>query len=364
MSLLENQKKPYFGPLDTLRTYAFLIVFISHAYFNFFNITYQNTRWFAHGEIGVQMFFVLSAFLITYLSLSEYKKTGGFSVVHFFKKRILRIWPVYFLVIGISYVWHMISAAEESIGCMYKFLYFLGNTCMIDGLPNTVGSGPVGPLWSISVEQQFYVFFPIALVFYILLSKKRYSNLGKYFIHTLLILIFVYSLFIRYIEHDNWNYISYSMISSIPAFVSGMYLAYGLHKKSSILRHIQSYVYFYGFSAFIVFFSFLKIKFMGALGVSLYILPIIYSTCIWIILSTKERESVLIENQSFYTKITRYSGKISYGMYAYHTFAIILVSNMFERNFSFLESVFSLILTILMAQISYVYIEKFFLKFK
>ena len=361
---MNSEKKPYFGSLDTLRTYAFLLVFISHAYFSFFKVTNFGTRWFAHGEVGVQMFFVLSAFLITYLSLSEYKKTGDFSVGNFFKKRILRIWPVYFLVLSISYVWHNVSTPGESIGCMYRFVYFLGNTCILTGLPNTVGVGSVGPLWSISVEQQFYILFPIVLMVYIIGTQTYKPKVLRSIIHVVLWSMFAYGLYARYIQSDNWNYVSYSIFSSVPAFISGMYLAYLLHIRARCITHIQKNAHVYALSAVISFISFLYIKFTGAIGISLYILPVIYTTCIWIILATDTKGSVEQVSPGYHAKITRHLGKISYGLYAYHMFAIIVVQALFGRGMSILESVLAFSITIVFAQISYTYIESFFLKFK
>lgn len=354
---MNSEKKIYFGPLDTLRACAFFIVFISHAYLSFFSVSDTATRYLAHGEVGVQIFFVLSAFLITYLSLSEYKKTGSFSIVHFFKKRILRIWPVYFLVLGVSYIWHALSASAESIGCTYKFLYFLGNTCMIEGIPNTVGSQTVGPLWSVSVEQQFYIIFPIALLAYIFLVKKIRPYILKSIVHVMFAGIFIYALYVRYIYAHLWEYISYSAFASLPAFIVGVYLAYAVYKRFSIVTHIQNNSEPYMVTAVVAFVSAFFIKFTGAVGVSLYILPIIYATVIFILLAIAEKVKVT-------NIITEHLGKISYGLYAYHMFAIVFLQYVFERTQPVFSSISSLVVTVILAQFSYTYIERFFLKFK
>lgn len=356
--------KPYFAGLDDIRTYAFLTVFVSHIYFSFFAITEWGTRWFAHGEVGVLMFFVLSAFLITYLSLSEYAKTGTFSVFHFFKKRILRIWPVYFFVLGISYVWYVVSGSTDNLGCLIRFVYFFGNTCMIENLPNIIGASTVAPMWSVSVEQQFYIVFPLALIGSIYLIKNTKQRIVTYIIHTTLIIVFVCALYARYRYAGDWNYISYAVMTSLPAFISGMYLAYWIHTKSCIIDHIRNHSSVYTMTAFVSFFSFLYIKFTGSIGVSLYLLPIIYATSVWIILATRGVQKKQDIHASLYTNTVQYLGKISYGLYAYHMFTIVLMQYFFDRTQPVFSSVLSLIITIFLAHISYRYIESFFLKFK
>lgn len=356
--------KPYFAGLDDIRTYAFLTVFVSHVYFGFFTVTEWGTRWFAHGEVGVYMFFVLSAFLITYLSLSEYAKTGTFSILHFFKKRILRIWPVYFFVLLVSYVWYVVSNTTDALGCLTQFIYFFGNVCMIEGLPNMAGSSTVAPLWSVSVEQQFYVAFPLALIGSIYSIKHMRRDMMRWVIHTVLCIVFMYALYVRYVYADSWNYISYAVATSLPAFISGMYLAYWVYKKYRIVEHVRHHPYVYTVSAVLSFFSFLYVKFEGALGVSLYVVPIIYTTGVWIILATKEVQKKQSIETSVYTNIVQHLGKISYGLYAYHMFAIVLVQYIFERTQPVFSSGIALCMTILVAHVSYRYIESWFLKFK
>lgn len=358
MTSIEPEKRLYFGALDTLRTCAFFIVFISHAYFSFFQETDLLTRRIAHGETGVYMFFVLSAFLITYLSLSEYKRTGSFSVLNFFKKRILRIWPVYFLVVSISYLWYLI-ASKDSIGCMIDFLYFFGNACMLQGLPDIYGSSIIGPLWSVAVEQQFYIVFPIALLLYIL--YKKHTQTITYALHAGLVSVFLYALYIRYMHAYDWKYVSYSTIVTLPAFIGGVYLAYAAHKNISCIQHVQAYRKIYSLSAYGALLGSLYVKFQNALGISLYIVPIIYATVIFIILAMRKREESELSHTQ---KVLRYLGKISYGLYAYHMIAIVLVQNFLPEAVSFSGSILSLVVTIGFAHISYKYFESWFLKFK
>lgn len=352
----QPEKKLYFGGLDSLRLYAFLIVFISHSYFSFFDESYDLTRRFAHGEMGVHMFFVLSAFLITYLSLREYGKTGGFSLLHFFKKRILRIWPLYFLVVGASYVWHLLSGPEQALGCTTQFLYFFGNFCAQNNAPDIIGSTSLIPMWSISVEQQFYTVFPLLLLAIIWLRKRISKPLTFTFVFLSLVLVLLYSLHFRTVFSQNWNYISYATASSLPGFVFGIVLAFLMYKNAAIIGHVRKYAKTYAITAVLALISGFKIKFHGAIGVSTYILPIIYSTLIYIILAT--------ENSDGKKTPTQYLGQISYGLYAYHMFAVVFVQYLAFSISPWFESLLALGITIVLAHLSFKYFESWFLKFK
>lgn len=351
------EKKLYFGGLDSLRAYAFFIVFISHAYFSFFLTTEHRTKLFAHGEVGVHMFFILSAFLITYLSLREYARSGRFSIIHFFKKRIVRIWPLYFLVLGASYLWHILRASEQTLGCASQFVYFLGNVCVVNGVPNSVGSTTLIPMWSISVEQQFYTIFPFALLTVFVFLKKIQKIYIKYIVFALLFALLLMSLYLRFTHANDWEYISYSSLTVLPGFICGALLAYAVYKKTSLVKHVKSYPKVYAVSALISFIAIFYVKFMDSIGVSLYILPIVYTTSIYIILATG--------NTHEYKKtVSQYLGKISYGLYAYHMFAIVYLQYLAFQISPLSESLLALGITIGLAHISYRYFESWFLKFK
>src|ERR1700753_1939834 len=107
-----TQRRFYQPELDGLRFYAFLGVFICHtlpfdgALYRKFHLPLP-ALWGAAakaGACGVDLFFALSAFLITSLLLRERQETGSVSLPRFYLRRILRIWPLYFLVIGVGVV--------------------------------------------------------------------------------------------------------------------------------------------------------------------------------------------------------------------------------------------------------------------
>jgi peptidoglycan/LPS O-acetylase OafA/YrhL len=160
----------HFPNLDALRFFAFFAVFLFHGvYTEVAEVAASSTFSVARalvsgGHLGVNFFFVLSGFLITYLLLKEKEDTGTVAVGAFYMRRVLRIWPLYFACLLYGFVIHPqlqgvlgrepITAADPLL-----FLFFLSNFFnLYQGLPEA----PILPiLWSVSVEEQFYLFWPL-----------------------------------------------------------------------------------------------------------------------------------------------------------------------------------------------------------
>ncbi len=154
----------YYRPeLDALRFLAFLSVFFFHGleFYSFGAFRHMETYHLGWaGQWGVPLFFFLSAFLIVELLLRERTETGTVSLGKFYVRRILRIWPLYFLAIALFaliHVWFPRFNPGPRKTLPY-FLLFTGNWYISQH--GWIGSG-VDPLWSISVEEQFYILIPI-----------------------------------------------------------------------------------------------------------------------------------------------------------------------------------------------------------
>ena len=157
--------KPFYLPeLDILRFFAFLAVFVFHAYFYMPRKTprvdYGLRRMFLAGAFGVDLFFALSAYLITELLLIEKERSATIDVRSFYVRRTLRIWPLYFFFLGcasiLSRAWPMLFHIQRFF--LIASALFLGNFVLAAAgqLPLSV----IDPLWSISVEEQFYLVWP------------------------------------------------------------------------------------------------------------------------------------------------------------------------------------------------------------
>ena len=115
----------YDAGLDLLRFLAFLMVFSLHA--RRLHVSHTVDGLFKTGKYGVGVFFVLSAYLITELLLRELDKTGTISLSKFYLRRLLRIWPLYFLMLFIGSIFGMVAPNYHvSLGKAVSFSFLLG----------------------------------------------------------------------------------------------------------------------------------------------------------------------------------------------------------------------------------------------
>lgn len=162
---LKTQPKFYFPELDGLRFVAFLLVFIHHAPVPDYRIwRFINS----FGWIGVDLFFALSAFLIVKLLAKEHSQTGTISIWRFYVRRGLRIWPIYFLfcalMLPFSDTWRK---SWRALG----LFTFTDNLMSVGDWYNRIAYSR--HLWTISYEEQFYLFIPLLLLFLLKASRSR-----------------------------------------------------------------------------------------------------------------------------------------------------------------------------------------------
>jgi peptidoglycan/LPS O-acetylase OafA/YrhL len=161
----------YHPELDALRFFAFLMVFLHHAF------PHQPEFWTKLGvpsvlatilaetgatdAFGVSLFFVLSAYLITELLLREKELVGSLDVKSFYIRRILRIWPLYFffLALAVALQW-VVPGQHMGWRAGVAFSALAGNWYIVFiGFPSSV----IFPLWSVSIEEQFYLTWPLVV---------------------------------------------------------------------------------------------------------------------------------------------------------------------------------------------------------
>lgn len=145
----------YRPELDIVRLLAFLLVFVHHSSPRTPNsaATISSTFVDAAG-FGLPLFFVLSAYLITTLLLREKLATGTIAIGKFYQRRILRIWPLYF---GALLTGFLFSVAHGHFQLDWR--WYLA-ACFMLGNTNILGGTVFAHLWSISIEEQFYVVWP------------------------------------------------------------------------------------------------------------------------------------------------------------------------------------------------------------
>lgn len=175
----EHQSRFYYAQLDGLRTVAFLLVFNAHAgafgpdpslpsWLNQILQIIGTVTWF--GWSGVDLFFILSSFLITSLLLREERLRTGIDLRKFFVRRVLRIWPVYILAFvgGLATFPLECNPLPVQPGTAAYFPFITAN--LLWGLTFTINLGTawgfafppanISNLWSVSMEEQFYIVWP------------------------------------------------------------------------------------------------------------------------------------------------------------------------------------------------------------
>ena len=150
----------YLPALDSLRFFAFFSVFLTHtlpkghSFYASHSLPTALGDFAAAGGFGVDLFFVLSGYLITDLLLKERDQSGRVDVKAFYVRRILRIWPLYFLALGLGVLFTALHWEALTLRDVLGFSLLAGNwICALYGYPFSF----IFPLWSVSIEEQFYL---------------------------------------------------------------------------------------------------------------------------------------------------------------------------------------------------------------
>jgi peptidoglycan/LPS O-acetylase OafA/YrhL len=346
----------YFKGLDTLRAIAALVVVFGHIELlkngkSIPNLVENDFILFPSGHIAVILFFVLSGFLITYLLVKEKEKTGRISFRKFYMRRILRIWPLYYTIILLSY-W--------LINSEYGFKTILLCLSIFPNIAHALGSGwPSSPqIWSIGVEEQFYLFWP--LVLFVLPERKVITGLLIFFVG--------YSIFphlfgfinVRTFQNEEvglvLNKIFYG--TKFNCMAIGALMGFAMAKKKNWIKILSKDIV--AIFSIILSFSLWFFRFeMKHFTDELF--SIIFAVMIVGVVSSKK---INID-----TRITRFLGKISYGIYMYHWIIILIVLKYLKydgNNLIFNLELYIIVigLTILLSWISYITLERFFLNVK
>ncbi|WP_317899509.1 acyltransferase family protein [Aurantibacillus circumpalustris] len=367
-----KDSKVYFENLDGVRGLAFLAVFLYHVfgYMNYDagngieNFFIQNI--FLVGNLGVNLFFVLSGFLITYLLLKEKEIKGKINIKHFYMRRVLRIWPLFYLVLIIGFFVYPFLIHKFNLNDVKEHLiYYVGFLNNFDRIQTEfvgVGNDSLGVLWSIAVEEQFYLFWPILLQ---LLPKKQ--------IPILMFLIIAVSLFFRYYSLGNESVLYFSTFSVMSDLAIGGLSAWLILYHQAFVTHIENLSPLVIKSAYLIFIlSFISFKYwmnfneVTRTGERLF-LSLFFS---FIILEQCFSLNSFFKLKNF--KRLSQLGLISYGLYCLHLFSISFVQKVNSifcltklNGFQFYAELFvCLVLSIGICYLSYNYFEKKLLRYK
>jgi peptidoglycan/LPS O-acetylase OafA/YrhL len=357
MQQSNNSTIQYLKQLDGFRWWAVASVMVSH---------FATTDAVARLPLGygVLFFFVLSSFLITRILLTSktYNETSGighsYSLRQFYLRRFLRIFPIYYLLLLALYVlnWHPCRQIIE----------YLATYTINFKLTTGYDAGSFNHLWSLAVEEQFYIFFPFIVYF----IQTRY-------LLRILILFVIIGVAGRaglYLHNsENIAFSNFHTISCLDSLGVGGILAYLSIYKKEYLKRIISNRFFFGASV-LGFLTIMVLSFTMPDQHSRYnFISIVFMRfsfnlmSFWLLgwattISYKGIAQELLEN-----KLIVYLGRISYGLYLYHLFVPTLVRIIFTKfNITFLNLddpsfavvMLYIITTIAIASVSWYIVEK------
>ena len=336
----------YFPALDGLRGILALGVITAHC----------NIAWFPGAPIMMELFFVVSGFLITSILLREVEKTGTVSLLKFWKRRLLRLSPALVVAVSTTFVvsffivddmWPILADGLSSI------LYYSNWTKLYDYHYPTI----FGQTWSLSIEEQFYLIWPTLLTLVLFFRLRTYQ-----IVFLLLLLAVVTTLWRHYLisQEVPWSRVYYALETRMDAFVMGAILAMSF----GVVRHWSHNTWWHYF----LYACSLALIVLFIIGRPFEITYFIWQQSMAIVLSaaailllTSPRGSLLKRLCS--SRVMVYLGERCYGLYLWHWPIIWLLLT--ETDVSKVTIVLiTFPLTILLSALSYTYIEMPFLSKK
>lgn len=362
-------KKIYFEHLDVIRFFAAMMIVALHSYeawcgwYGELGILSGGTfkELTAIGKyvdelirnfgLGVDIFFLISGFLITYILLEEKKRTSTIHIGKFMVRRSLRIWPLYFLLIGLAPL--IVNWLGESEPNYLANIFFLGNFNIIH---TEQWAYPFAHFWTICIEEHFYLVWP----FIIYAIPRKY--LLSVFVSVIAISI-SYRLYVTLTMERPWFELLLNTLSRIDVLVVGAMGALFYSKKPFTFQ-LNRIVRALLFAALIVSLSVASVRHWDTLflaGFKKY-LYIGIMALLLLDYNFNPKFKHLLRPKSF----LHYLGKISYGIYMYGNIllAIILKKLMVHFDGANAYMFFGLTfgITIIVSIISYELFEKRLLK--
>ncbi len=169
-------KKTYFPTLDGWRALSVMAVIFYHGRFDFFSDSSYMQRVSAHGDIGVDVFFAISGFLISSLLLQEFQRTGHINLRAFYLRRFFRIVPAYYLALATISILGILKLVPMNSGDLLSCLFFYRNYRPL-GM-DLSGGFYTAHFWSLAIEEHFYILWPTLLL---LVRPKRIGTVSVLF---------------------------------------------------------------------------------------------------------------------------------------------------------------------------------------
>ena len=356
---MSNNKSKYLPSIDSLRALAVLAVIIYHV----------DVNYLPGGFLGVDLFFVLSGYLISSLIIKEYRKTGSLNLYNFYIRRARRLLPaVYFMItvgLVVMVLFNEVLLRKSHLDAIFGYIYSSNWWYIfhkLDYFDSFGAQSPFKHLWSLAIEEQFYMIFPLL---FLLINRKKKSKDGTYklnknFLYVVLGLILV-SLIAHILLFDINNISriyfgtdtrAFSLLVGVVGAI--LYPMEKLHAKVtpqqnimysvvslvSIATLITVMIYTSEYNTWLYRGGFLLVAILGLI----------------VIISSGKQHTLMSRLLSF--KPIVFIGKISYSLYLWHFPILVLTTPVSEiGNPNIIFVILRVILTFALATASYVFVE-------
>ncbi len=329
----------YQKEIDSLRAFAVIPVILFHLNYNFS----------PNGYLGVDLFFVISGFVITKTLIKNKEILGQIEIISFFLRRLKRIYPALIFMIFISSIFvtffgvtnlnnyhlYLKTGLFSIFGISNIFLIYKSDDYFLNQENN-----PFTHTWSLGVEEQFYFVYPFLLFLIYKISKNKGFNNLTYYIFTIISATSLYLFFFNNSIISNF----YSPIIRFWELSLGC-LAFFLFKQN---KNIINDLYIFIYIPILLIIYFFELNFISY---QLKTFIVVFLTFLFLLRKQKE---IHFTDNILKNKFAIYIGKISYSLYLWHL-PVIYLTNVYFVNEFFI--VFSILLSFIIAHFSYRFIE-------
>lgn len=357
----QRDRKPinprYMPGLDGVRAVAVIAIIIYHL----------NPQWLSGGFLGVDTFFVISGYLITSLLLTEYHNTGKIELMSFWLRRVKRLIPaVLFLVMGVIVLSLIFMPTEiqkvraDTIAAIFyvsNWWYIMQNVDYFEQF----AVQPLKHLWSLAIEEQFYLVFPIVLLS-LLSFIRRLKSIRIIFL--ILLVISMIAMMVLYVPNENVARVYFGTDTRIQTLLMGVLLALvwpPFQLKAKVNRQMRTMIDTAGVVGLAI--LFICFKFVSETNSILYYGGFfLISTVTLLVIASSVHPSGYFA-KFLGNKVFTFIGSRSYSLYLWHYPIIVLIHHQFvQGQIPPLVYVVEILLMVLMAEFSYKFIEQPFRK--
>ena len=344
--LYTNLQKPQIPALDGVRMIAVFLVIFYH--FGFAAVP---------GARGVMMFFVLSGFLITWLLLKEHEKTGTISLKGFYRRRTLRIFPAFYAFwLGIVALRLATSTAVPWGQAWSSFFYVSNYYSALNHHPENIFSHT----WSLAVEEQFYLLWPV-----LFLACRQNLRLMTSLLIGIMVCGTIHRTLLAYVFGVDQSYVYSAFDTRIDQLLTGCLLAVVL-KRRALPRFWQA-ACGHQVAPLVTILAFIVLMVAGRAFVPRY-RDVLGFTLEPLLIAVFLAQVVALSKTRAWSWLNiapvRFLGRISYSLYLYQQLTLYPVKRVLQDYPTAVQLLVALAVTIIVASLSYYVIERPFLQWK